>query len=166
MENPSRREVLTVAAATVSIPMLQAAMGGMRQAAAAATGPATRPGSQPAAEKPGWFDTKLVAKDLKDKEFTAVDGHKVLVTRADKSITAMTNVCTHRQCAIKPTTGKDMLTCGCHQAQYNFDGTNAKGPATKPLQHYAVRINAAGNVEVDPGQSVAKDAKEATATLA
>src|ERR1035438_777076 len=102
MSTPSRREVLTIAAATVSLPMVQSLLGGMRQARAAASmAPAA---SAPAAAPLGWFDTKLKAADLKDEEFTSVDGHAiaeggktyaVLLTRSGKTVAAVENKCSH-----------------------------------------------------------------------
>ena len=67
----TRREALTVAAVTVTLPMLQTALGGLLSASAAAPG---RAPAQPP-EKPGFFATTLKPADLKDNEFTAVDGH-------------------------------------------------------------------------------------------
>lgn len=155
--SPSRRTILSAAAVTVSLPLVEAALGHVRSAQAAATTPA-RGGP---AEKPGFFDTTLKPADVKDKEFTVVKGHKVLLVRQGDNITAITNVCTHRGCTVTPTAGLDVMTCGCHKAQYNLDGGVVKGPATVPLNHYAVKLNGTGTIEVDPGQILAKDAKEA-----
>jgi Rieske Fe-S protein len=167
MSTPSRREVLSVAAATVTLPMLQSALGGMRQAAAAAPragGATSAPAAKP--EQPGWFATKLKPADLKDNEFTAVPDHAIVLSRADKTVTALTNVCTHKGCNIKPKAGQKILTCGCHGAQFNLDGTVAKAPAKDPLAHYALRLNDAGLIEIDPGQKVTKDDKNFSVTVA
>jgi Rieske Fe-S protein len=167
----SRREVLAVAAATVTLPMLQSALNATRSAAAQQTprgnaggnrGPASSP-----AEKPGWFTTKLKAAELKDNEFTAVEGHPgIVLSRQGKDVAALTTKCTHKGCTIKPKAAVKTMTCACHQAQFNLDGTVAKAPAQDPLSHFAIRLNGEGLVEIDPGQTPAADAKEYKATLA
>jgi len=170
--------VLTVAAATVTLPMLQAALGSMQEAAAAARGPAggargpangargNAPAAAPA-EAPGWFTTKIKAADLKDNEFTAVDGHAgIVVTRSGTTLAALTTKCTHKGCTVKPKAGAKIITCGCHGAQYNLDGTVAKPPATEGLVHFAIRKNADGLIEIDPGTKPAAADKEYSITLA
>ena len=75
--SPSRRQVLAVAAATVTLPMLDSALGAMRSARAGGGGGAA---AAPAAtEKAGWFTTTLKPADLKDNQFTAVAGHSVVL---------------------------------------------------------------------------------------
>lgn len=165
--SPSRRQVLAAAAATVTLPMLGSAIGALRAAqASATTAPATARGTTSApAEKPGWFATTLKPADLKDKEFTAVAGHVIVLSRTDKTVVALTNKCTHKGCAINPKAGANILTCPCHGAQFNLDGTVAKAPAKLPLDHYAIRVSANGVIEIDPGQKLAKDDKSATITI-
>jgi Rieske Fe-S protein len=164
--SPTRRQVLAVAAATVTIPMLDTALGTVRSAsAAAAQRGGTENGTNPA-EKAGWFTTTLKAADLKDNEFTAVDGHAIVLSRAGKTVSALSNTCTHKGCSIAPKAGTKVLgPCQCHQAQFNLDGSVSKGPATTPLPHYAIRVNDKGLVEVDPGQTLKKDDKGASVTI-
>lgn len=175
MANSSRREVLTVAAVAVTLPVLESALGTLRAAraqAATATAPATTRAGRGMAvrvapnEPAGWITTTLKPADLKDGEFTDVAGHVIALSRTGKDISALTTKCTHQGCKILPKAGAKILTCPCHQAQFNLDGTVAKAPARNPLQHYAVRVNDKGLIEVDPGQKVAKDAKEASITIA
>lgn len=179
----SRREVLVVAAATVTLPMLQTALDATRTAAAQngprgngggnGEGNGNRGGNRGApapapapAEKPGWFTTKLKAAALKDKEATAVEGRPgIVVTRQDKEVMALSTKCTHKGCTVKPKAGATTINCACHGAQYNLDGTVAKAPATEPLVHFAIRTNAGGMVEIDPGQTPAADAAEYKVTL-
>jgi len=170
MDSPSRRQVLAIGAATVvTLPMLQSAIGSMRSASANATvNPAARGGATATvAEKAGWFTTKLKAADLKDNEFVAVEGHAIVLSRSGKTILALTNKCTHQGCAITPKAGSKTLNCSCHGAQFNLDGTVAKAPARNPLGHYAIRVNADGLVEIDPGTKPAKaDDKDGSISLA
>ena len=156
--SPSRRQVLAVAAVTVALPALSTALGGLRSARAQAATSAP-------AEVPGWFTTKIKPADLKDNEFTAVEGHAIVLSRSDKTVAALTNKCTHKGCTIPAKAGAKLLVCPCHSANFNLDGTVAKAPATLPLAHYAIRTNADGFIEIDPGQKPAKDDKASTLTI-
>jgi cytochrome b6-f complex iron-sulfur subunit len=167
----SRREVLAVTAVTVSLPMVQSALGTLRQAAAA--GPAA-PGGAPGggrgapapAEKAGWFATTKLPADLKDGEFASVEGHPgILLTRSGKTVVALTSKCTHKGCTLSPTAGQKIITCKCHKAQFNLDGTVAHAPAKDPLAHFAIRVNDKGLIEIDPGQKLDADAKDASLTI-
>jgi len=166
MNNPSRRQVIAVAAATVSLPMIESAVGKMRSARANATpaggAPAAgRPGgAAPAAggrnaapEKAGWFATTLKPADVKEGEFNIVKDHAIVLTVKDKEITALSSRCTHQGCDLVKgvKAGQNIVTCPCHGAQFNLDGTVAKAPAKTPLDHYAIRTNANGLIEIDPG---------------
>jgi cytochrome b6-f complex iron-sulfur subunit len=163
MNSPSRREVLAVAAATVSLPLIDSALGTLPSALAAGRGGNTT-ASAPA-EVPGFFATTFKPADLKDNEFTAIPGHAIVLSRKGKTVAAISTKCTHRGCTIDPKAGKNVLACQCHGAQYNLDGTVAKAPATKALDRYALRVNDKGLIEVDPGQKVAADDKNATFTI-
>src|SRR5205809_826922 len=131
MSDTSRREVLAVAAAAVSLPMVEAALGKMRSANAQAAGaPATatapaRAGaaagaSRTAPDEPaGWLTTTMKAADVKDGEFTDVAGHVIALSRTGKQITALSTKCTHMGCKIAPKAGEKILTCPCHGGQFN-----------------------------------------------
>ena len=91
----TRREALTVAAVTITLPMLQNALGGLgakapllrrRSRPGSRTTPRRSPASSPPPSKPA---------DLKDNEFTAVDGHALLITRTDKHLRHRPHQCLH-----------------------------------------------------------------------
>ena len=169
----TRREVLAAAVATVTLPMLDSALGGCSRAqSVTATAPAT--GSAPARgantpapdEKAGWFASTIKPADVKDGEFTLVEGHGVVLARTGKEITALSNKCTHRGCAMPPKAGANVLTCPCHGSQFKMDGSVAKTPATTAVPHFAIRLSAAGVIEIDPGQKPKAEDKEFKITIA
>jgi len=163
--SPSRREILSAAAAaTVTLPLLGTALGTPR---AARGNGSLKPVAvkNPPAEKPGWFATTLKPADLKDNEFTAIAGHQIVLARTGKTVTALTNVCTHSGCSMDPKAGSKTLLCTCHDSQFNLDGSVAHSPAKQPLSHFALRVNDKGLIEIDPGQKLAKDDKGATITI-
>ena len=60
---------------------------------------------------------------------------------------AMSMQCTHAgcACAMKGTE----LDCPCHGSRFDHQGNVLQGPATKPLPHYPVSVDATGNITVD-----------------
>ena len=163
MNSPSRREVLAIAAVTVSLPLIDSAFGTLPSAFGAGRG-GNSTASAPA-EVPGFFATTFKPADLKDNEFTAVPGHAIVLSRKGKTVAAISNTCTHKGCTMNPATGKNLLVCKCHNSQFNPDGTVAKAPATAPLPHYALRVNDKGLLEIDPGQKLAAGDKDAAVTI-
>jgi Rieske Fe-S protein len=166
--SPTRRTVLTAAAATAALPVLDAALGTISPAAAAATraGAAATQTGTAATTKSGWLATPLKAAELKDRQFTAVGGQDIVLARSGKTVRALSSACTHKGCIITPTAGSEILgPCPCHQATFNLDGSAAKAPATTPLPHYAIRVNDKGFLEIDPGQKLPKDDKNASVTI-
>ena len=74
---------------------------------------------------------------------------RALVMRDAAGLYAMTSICTHNQCdvAFDPT-NNDFL-CPCHLSTYDLNGAVTMGPATAPLVHYLVTVDANGEVVVD-----------------
>ena len=64
---------------------------------------------------------------------------KILVVhRADRSLFAVSSVCTHLGCDVGYDKELGHLLCPCHGSQYGLGGDNIKGPAKKPLKRYSV----------------------------
>jgi nitrite reductase/ring-hydroxylating ferredoxin subunit len=81
----------------------------------------------------------------------------IAVGRDAKGVYAMSAICTHQGCYVSDDTKTIAagLYCGCHGSAFDGDGQVTHGPANRPLQHYAVSIDAAGEITVDGGQPVA-----------
>lgn len=60
---------------------------------------------------------------------------------------AMSMQCTHKFCAVEMQ-GKD-LYCPCHFSKFDYAGNVLVGPATTPLPHYKLTVDASGNIIVD-----------------
>lgn len=72
-----------------------------------------------------------------------VNGAKVLVTRANGKIYAVSNACTHIGFPLSPgyTTGSSVV-CIFHGSVFDMEtGEPGEGPADDPLTVYAVRID-------------------------
>ncbi len=69
-------------------------------------------------------------------------GRPVAVFRDATGIWAISTVCTHLGCIVKPT--PDGFQCPCHGSHFQADGSVQKGPAPKPLPW--LKVSASGNV--------------------
>lgn len=79
-------------------------------------------------------------------------GRNVAVFRDEQGVYAISRVCTHLGCIVKPT--DEGFECPCHGSRYDHDGAVTKGPAPRPLQWLEVKQQA-GALYVDEGSSVA-----------
>ena len=80
----------------------------------------------------------------------------VAVARDVNGVYAMSAVCTHAGCLLDD--GADTIAaglgCPCHGSTFDGNGTVTNGPASSPLQHYAVTIAADGSITADGSQPV------------
>jgi Rieske Fe-S protein len=81
----------------------------------------------------------------------------VVVARDANGVYAMSAICTHEGCFVSDgqKTIVAGLYCGCHGSAFDGEGQVTRGPAGRPLQHYAVAIDGAGEITVDGSQPVA-----------
>jgi nitrite reductase/ring-hydroxylating ferredoxin subunit len=66
---------------------------------------------------------------------------------------AFTAICPHRGCQVDAPSSTGATVCPCHGAKFDGNGAVTKGPATTPLDHYAVAI-CNGHVYVDSSTTV------------
>jgi Rieske Fe-S protein len=64
---------------------------------------------------------------------------------------AMTLTCTHAGCDIGETgtVSPQGLFCGCHGSEFDANGNVVRGPASLPLDHFAVTNDASGNLTIN-----------------
>jgi len=70
--------------------------------------------------------------------------HKFFVVRTGARIVAVSNVCTHKSCTVRPV--DDTLFCKCHKSSFETSGKRTKGPAKRSLPHFGISLNAETNV--------------------
>jgi len=84
-------------------------------------------------------------------------GRSVALFRDREGVYAISMICTHLGCIVKPSaTGFD---CPCHGSRFAADGTVLRGPAPKPLSWLGVTVAASG-VTVDEDKAVPAGTRE------
>jgi Rieske Fe-S protein len=69
----------------------------------------------------------------------------ILVRRADGTLAAYSQVCTHLSCAVVHRPGADELFCPCHQGHFDcIDGRPNAGPPTRRLPRVLLEHGAEG----------------------
>jgi cytochrome b6-f complex iron-sulfur subunit len=58
----------------------------------------------------------------------------------EKTVHALSAVCTHLGCLVKWDRTKQQLVCPCHVAAFDVNGNVVGGPAPRPLQSLSVKI--------------------------
>jgi cytochrome b6-f complex iron-sulfur subunit len=80
-----------------------------------------------------------------------------ILARDAQGLYAMTIICTHAGCDVEPQNGA--LYCPCHGSRFDSNGKVLQGPAGAALVHFAVSVDAAGNILVDGETQVAADVR-------
>lgn len=75
-----------------------------------------------------------------------MEGAVILLRLPDASYRALSAVCTHQACEVRPASAA--LQCPCHGSVFSFDGAVLRGPAKEPLPVYPVRV-ANGQITID-----------------
>jgi cytochrome b6-f complex iron-sulfur subunit len=86
---------------------------------------------------------------------TPVADGRAFIKHDARGLYAINATCTHLGCSVKPVQAG--FECPCHGSQFTTSGAVTQGPATLPLTHCALALNAEGKVVVDVGQSVAEN---------
>lgn len=86
------------------------------------------------------------------------EGRSVALFRDEEGVFAISTVCTHLGCIVKPK--PDGFHCPCHGSRFAPDGTVTKGPAPAPLPWLSVRKKDEETFVVDEGKSVPQGTKE------
>lgn len=79
-------------------------------------------------------------------------GRSVALFRDEGGVFAISLVCTHLGCIVRPEA--DGFHCPCHGSRFAPDGHVVRGPAPKPLEWYEVSRAGAGTYIVDLGTPV------------
>ena len=91
----------------------------------------------------------------------APDDQPVVLGHDAGGIFALSTICSHQQCDMLSdgTIDPSGLSCDCHGSRFDGNGLVTHGPATRPLDHYRVDIDATGNAIVQAGTIVPVSAR-------
>ncbi len=95
-------------------------------------------------------------QDLAVGTLRAVGSNAVAIGRDSNGVFAMTLTCTHAGCnmATQGQVTSSGVYCGCHGSRFDTQGNVVNGPASEPLQHFAVSADSSGNLTIHGGQDV------------
>ena len=82
---------------------------------------------------------------------------RVYLVRNPKGFYAESAICTHQKCTVRWNPQENLMVCPCHGSRYQRDGKLIKGPATRPLPHFAVELLPDGKLRIDKTRSVGLD---------
>ena len=116
-----------------------------------------------ASSSPAAFGTASAGnvKDIAVGSLAVVGSEPVMIGRDSGGLYAMTITCTHQGCDVEPSgSGSSVrVRCPCHGSEFDRNGAVTHGPASAPLAHFAVEIDASGNVTVHGDKQVAADVR-------
>jgi Rieske Fe-S protein len=89
-------------------------------------------------------------------------GYELFIGRDAGGVYVMSSRCTHQGCNMLGNDGivaPGLIRCGCHNSEFDANGVATRGPAVATLQHFAVAVDAEGNVGVDPTLAVGPEVR-------
>ena len=66
-----------------------------------------------------------------------------------KQLVVLSTICTHLGCIPNWLQGEQKFKCPCHGSGYYISGINFEGPTPRPLERFAVTVDADGFIVVD-----------------
>jgi cytochrome b6-f complex iron-sulfur subunit len=108
----------------------------------------SEPPSKVKAGKPDDYEEGKVVDRFKDQNFWVV--------RYQGVIYALSTTCTHLGCTPNWLEAERKFKCPCHGSGFHITGVNFEGPAPRPLERWAVRIED-GQIVVDKSRKFQKE---------
>lgn len=95
----------------------------------------------------------------------AIPNAPAYIARDASGLYAMTSTCTHAGCDMiaSGSISNQGIVCNCHGSVFDKDGNPKSGPAQSALEHFAVSVDASGNITVHGGTSVSQAERIAVA---
>ena len=94
---------------------------------------------------------------------TYVAAARAYIGRDSGGLYAIDAVCTHLGCLVEQGAG-DGFACPCHGSRFTAGGQVRNGPASRPLRHLSLQLNADGQAAVDRSQEAAAATRWAPAS--
>jgi cytochrome b6-f complex iron-sulfur subunit len=94
-------------------------------------------------------------------KLSLINGAPAVLARDAQGLYAMTTTCPHQGCDVSPS--GNTLICPCHGSRFDSNGAVLNGPASSPLAHFAVSVDAGGNITVHGGMQVSSSIRTSVA---
>ena len=78
--------------------------------------------------------------------------HAVWIVRDEKSIYALSTVCTHLGCTPNWQPSAKKFKCPCHGSGFRMTGIHFEGPAPRPLERFKISLADDGEIIIDKTQ--------------
>ncbi len=95
--------------------------------------------------KPEAIDAGPVDQFIADGIYPQFRDRGVFIVRRAGHLTALSSICTHRNCKIDPAADQTFL-CKCHGSRFDPQGHVNKGPAKRDLPVYATSVDGSGHL--------------------
>lgn len=85
---------------------------------------------------------------------TTFSDQQVYVVRTQTGFYAETVICQHLGCITQWNPADNLIECPCHGSRYKRNGAIVRGPTTRPLPHFSMRLMPDGTLQVDKSDIV------------
>ena len=92
--------------------------------------------------------------DFPANSVTYIQNQQVYIVRMTEGFYAVSAVCTHLGCITQWKPEDNLIECPCHGSKFTRTGALVRGPAPRPLPHFAVRLAADGQLLIDKLETV------------
>ncbi len=80
---------------------------------------------------------------------TLIAEQQIYVVRTPSGFSALSAICTHLGCITQWNADIGLIACPCHGSRFREDGAVDRGPAPRPLDHFAMRLMPDGDLMID-----------------
>jgi len=89
-----------------------------------------------------------------------IESERVWIERQTDRIVAILAICTHLGCTPRWLPFENKFKCPCHGSGFTKDGINFEGPAPRPLERLAIRLDPEGTLVVDKSKKFRQERGE------
>ncbi len=82
------------------------------------------------------------------------DSWSTWIVKGPDGIFALSTVCTHLGCTPNWLPSENKFKCPCHGSGYRMTGLHFEGPAPRPLERFAIKLDESGNIRVDKSRAI------------
>ncbi len=111
----------------------------------------SNPPEQFVAGEPNDYPSNTVSSNFKSQ-------YRVWIVNLGNRLVAILAICTHLGCTPNWISSRGIFKCPCHGSAYYMNGVNFAGPAPRPMDRVAIRLNPQGKIVVDKSKQFSSQA--------